>query len=353
MCTGTEIYTQAMQALEHRAIPIALECFTRAEAQGWAADECAAGRWECYMLLGEFEKAWRESDAIAARGQPDEHRLWNGPSFKNRKLIVRCLHGLGDAIQFLRYVPLVRREAAQVIVEGPKRIMPLVETMPGVDAVVSWEFDGQTYPEWDQQIEITELPRAYRTTLATIPSEVPYLFPCPASEHGPATKHAYRKRLLGSRPKVGIVWAASTWNTARSMKLAELAPLLQIPGIEFCALQAGPDRDQLYELNADLMLADLTGEMNDLLETARFLLDFDLLISVDTMMAHLAGALGIPVWLLLTRTADWRWMLDRADSPWYPSMRLFRQIQTGDWSPVLLRLTEALENLANVRSTSR
>jgi len=267
--------------------------------------------------------------------------------FSGRKIILRCLHGLGDSIQYLRYVPMLRSEAARVTIECPKRLMPLAKTISGVDAVVSWELAGQTYPDWDQQIEITELPLAYRTTLGTIPCEVPYLFPCPANLHD-----NWRGRAA-SRFRVGLVWAASAWNAGRSIKLADLEPLLQIRGIEFCALQAGPERDQLYELGGESMPTDLTGEMGDLLQAASFLLQFDLLISVDTMMAHLAGALGMPVWLMLTRTADWRWMLDRTDSPWYPSMRIFRQLQTGNWDPVVFSVKQALEGVGRPESVEK
>lgn len=335
MLSAADFYQAATEALAKRNVLLALEQFNAADTAGYSVDSCAAGRWESFMLLGEFENAWRESDAIAARGTPDPNGLWDGQRLAGKRVIVRCLHGLGDAVQFLRYMPLLSCEARFVTVEAPRRLMPLVETIAGVDATVSWEDPKQQYPPWDAQVETMELPRIFRTQLSTIPAATPYVLA------GSAPASTYGRR---HRPRVGLIWAASEWDRTRNIAFDDFIPLLDVPNVEFCALQAGYGRDEFVERSGALALIDLTGEREDLLQTAQALSSFDLLITVDTMMAHLAGALAVPVWLLLGPAANWRWMLDRQDSPWYPSMRLFRKSAAEDWSSVITRLrTELLE----------
>lgn len=333
MPSATDFYQDAVRALKRRLLKQAIDNFNLAELYGHLPDLCASGRWEAFMLLGLFEEAWSESDAIIARGNPDPHRLWQGDDFRGKRIIVRCLHGLGDAIQFLRYVSLLKQEARFVSIEGPKRLMPLVATMDGVDSVVSWETPGAQYPDYDVQIEIMQLPYAYRTTLATIPHTTPY-FLLPLSQR--------HERRSANKPRVGLVWAASEWDESRSLPLKDLMPILQMPEFEFCALQAGPQRNEIFELTKTCVLHDFTGETEDLLQTAHLLRSFDLLISVDTMMAHLAGALAIPVWVLLGPVANWRWMLDRIDSPWYPSMRIFRRAPSESWKDLASSVRSAL-----------
>jgi ADP-heptose:LPS heptosyltransferase len=180
--------------------------------------------------------------------------------------------------------------------------------------------------DWDQQIEVMELPRAFRTTLGSIPADIPYL----------DVPHDYRARSLRalgapSRPRVGLLWESGDWNLARNVPLRDLIPILQTPGFEFFSFQRGRGRDELAALDLPVPVRDLSGDSPDVTHFAADLLHMDLLITVDTMAAHLAGALGRIVWVLLPFEADWRWMLDRRDSPWYPTMRLFRQRTPGDW----------------------
>ncbi len=287
------------------------------------------------MLLGRFEEAWRASDRIAQLGLPDRHRLWDGRPFAGQRVIIRCLHGYGDAIQFLRYARLLRRDAARVIVETHPEMVSVLRGMPFLDEVITWAADP--YTDWDRQIEVMELPRAFRTTLATIPAEVPYLSVWPQclersrSALGPA-----------ETPRIGVLWAASGWNPARSMPLGELLPVLRLPSLAFYSFQRDAPRLELAALDPPLAIHDTALHSHDIADTAADLMHMDLLICVDTMAAHLAGALGKPVWVILPYAADWRWMLDREDSPWYPTMRLFRQPQPGDWRTPIERIAGLL-----------
>ncbi len=195
--------------------------------------------------------------------------------------------------------------------------------------MITW---GEPEPSWDQQIEIIELPRAFRTTVASIPNHVPYLNV--RTELGSNTEN-------GSRPiRVGIVWASSTYNPERSIQLKDLAELFALPGAAFFSLQAGPARAELDPWSN--RVTNLYDDSACVLAMAQTLKTIDLVITVDTMMAHLAGAIARPVWTLLPYQCDWRWMLNRQDSPWYPTMRLFRQKRPGDWAGVVSQLKREL-----------
>lgn len=290
------------------------------------------------MLLGRFADAWRESDAIAARTPADPNRLWDGRPFTGRRVMIRCLHGYGDAIQFLRYASLVRRHAARIIVQTHPELVALLGGIDAVDCVTTWSDGcGQRSVDWDQQIEVMELPRIFRTTIRTIPSGVPYL--AVAGQY-----QEQRRRLLGSKcnPRVGLMWAGGGWDPARNATIDDLLPILATPGVEFYSFQRGPDRERLQAIHSRSVIRDLSGDTPDVAYFAADLLQMDLLITVDTMAAHLAGALAKPVWLLLPFRADWRWMLHRQTSPWYPTMRLFRQRVPGDWNFPIRQISLAL-----------
>jgi hypothetical protein len=330
---GERLYTQASKQLERMQVTQALRLFGRAEQAGYDADSCAAGRWDCHMLLGDYESAWQESDLIAARGNPDPHRFWDGQPFANRRVLIRCLHGLGDTIQFIRYAPLIRKHARSLTVEAQPTLKSLVEQADIADHVITW---GDAEPDWDQQIEIIELPRIFRTTVRSVPNHIPYLrVPCgdrvDAKQSGP-----YR---------IGLVWGTSNYNPERSIQFKDMAQLLAIPGVSFFSLQAGPHQVEVEPWSRQVV--NLFNGSLCVLPMAQTLMTLDLVITVDTMMAHLAGAMGRPVWTLLPHRCDWRWMMKRQDSPWYPTMRLFRQKRAGDWQPVIRQVKEALRMLIN------
>jgi hypothetical protein len=319
-----QIYQDALAALSRREVAQALELLDFAERSGHDPIDCSAQRWSCWMLTGRFEQAWQESDRIAADGRPDPHRFWDGRPFTGRRVLIRCLHGFGDAIQFIRYARPLSYQAAGMIVQTHPELVNLIRCAPFVDEVISWEDDGRV--DWDQQIELMELPRAFRTTLETIPTDVPYLFVRPERIAG-----ARVPLRTGGRPRVGLQWGSGCWNAARSMRLADLTPILRSSAFDFYSFQRAAPRLEIQDSAFRQRIRDVSGDCPDITEAAADLMNVDLLITVDTMLAHLAGALGVPVWVILPWAADWRWMIGRRDSPWYPTMRLFRQQSPGDW----------------------
>ena len=333
-------YRLALAHLKERRVREALAHFDRAQRAGYDAIECAAGRWMCHMFGGDFDRAWRESDFIAQAGAPDPLRLWNGASWRGRRLILRCLHGYGDAIQFIRYAPMLRRETASLIVETHPEMVSTLRMAAGVDEVISWGSTAPRPPQWDRQIEIMELPRAFHTTIATIPRTTPYLAPERARIE--SARHALGNTRL---PKVGIAWASSGYNPARTIPPREFAPVARDPRFAWFSLQHGPKREELRIIGSPSRIRDIAGESPEIADTAAIIMNLDLVITVDTVTAHLAGALGRAVWTLLPHEADWRWMLDREDSPWYPTMRLFRQPAPGAWRPVIERVVKELSTM--------
>lgn len=283
------------------------------------------------MLQGEFESAWNESDRILARGRPDPNRFWDGTPVEGRDVLIRCLHGLGDTFQFIRYAHLLRKKVRSLTIEAQPSLKSLLNQARLADHVFTW---GEPEPCWNQQIEVIELPRVFRTTLQSIPNHVPYL-----SVQGAAAAPYDCSRPLNA----GFVWAGSSYNSARSVPLEEFAQLFNIPGIRFFSFQSEPQRAEFRHWTANVCDA-YTGTVCTL-ETAEGLNAMDLVITVDTMLAHLAGAMGLPVWTLLSFTCDWRWMLERIDSPWYPTMRLFRQPRPGDWADVIENVGKRLRGV--------
>ncbi len=336
----TGLLVEAHQRLSQMRIAEALGLFHAAESAGENPDVCAAGRWTCYMLTGNYESAWLQSDKIEARGNPDPYRFWNGQTLAGKDILLRCLHGLGDTIQFIRYAPLIKAQARTLTVEAQPKLKRLLEKANIADEVITW---GEKEPPWNQQIEVNELPRIFRTTLLSIPSNVPYLrFEQPP----PATGQNEGQPL-----RVGFAWAASDFNRARTVPLELLASLFGTPGALFFSVQAGSEFAQVQPWAAQVK--SLTEESTCILRVAREMNNLDLIITVDTMTAHLAGALGRRTWTLLPFACDWRWMLNRSDTPWYPTMRLFRQPMPGNWEPVIQQVRQELGNLVTARALLR
>jgi hypothetical protein len=300
-------------------------------------DAVDAREWTRLARSGRFEEAWRVSDRIRHRcgSRHDStlprhvQRVWDGSELAGRRVLIRCYHGLGDTIQFIRYAPVVRAVARKVIVWAQPLLLPLLRTVSGIDRLLPLH-DGTPDVEYDVDIEVMELPYAFRTTLSTVPREVPYL-------------SAFPLALGGSRPRVGIVWQAGEWDMRRWIALHELAPLFGEPGICWFSLQLDAD----IAAHSGLHALDTRGVMR----LARAIRTMDLVISVDSLSAHLAGALAVPVWTLLPHDADWRWMEQRSDSPWYPTMRLFRQRLPGGWPGVIDDVRQALRQSLKPRNT--
>jgi len=329
LATATDFLLQAEALLDARELQPALELFYRAEVLGEDEDRCAAGRWVAHMLAGDFGSAWKESDAIRSRGNSDPHRYWQGESIARKRVVVRCLHGLGDTVQFIRYADLLEMSAASVVWEVQPGLVELASCFAGVRKVTTW---GLERTQWDVQVEVMELPYIFQTDLAELPIASNYL-QLPA-ETDPAF-------ASGDGPRIGVVWSAGEWNLSRSMPLHLILPLLARWDCEFWNLQGGPVRKAWTELECP-RLRDIPACDAGVFSMARVISQLDLVITVDTLAAHLAGALGVPAWIMLGHSADWRWMIDRTDSPWYPSVRLFRQPSPGDWISVVASVEESL-----------
>ncbi|MBL8200612.1 MAG: tetratricopeptide repeat protein [Chromatiales bacterium] len=300
------------------------------------------------LLQGDFAAGWPLFEARweLLGNHPDvpvfDRPLWLGDApLAGRTLLVHHEQGLGDTLQMLRYVPLLAARGARVVLQVPAALAALAATVPGVDAVVA---PGTPLPPHDLHCPCMSLPLACGTTLSTIPAEVPYL-------SVPEVVRAAWQARLGDRsgqPRIGLAWSGSTAHRndrQRSVALRDLLPLLATPA-EFHSLQKEYRPDDQEQFAADGRLRDWSAALDDFADTAGLIGRLDLVIAVDTAVAHLAGALGKPVWLLLPAAPDYRWLLGRTDSPWYPTMRLFRQPAPGNpgdaWQPVLHELSAAL-----------
>lgn len=256
---------------------------------------------------------------------------WDGTDLSDRRILLyaEAGAGFGDLIQFSRYAPLVAQQARQTILECPELLYRLFQTIPGVQCVPI----GQPMPEVDCQVSLLSLPQRYGTELSTIPTAMPYLLP-PVTG-GPS--------LLAGERKIGLVWGGNPnhrHDSVRSCPFPLMQRLLTVPHWTFYSLQKGPHQ---AELTHDLPIHDLSSGLQDFADTAQVIQQLDLVITVDTSVAHLAGALGKPVWILLARNPDWRWLLDREDSPWYPTARLFRQAPGQGWDVLCDRVMVALQ----------
>ena len=290
------------------------------------------------LLSGRLEEAWDLYEwrwrAVSGLTFPEIARpVWDGESGQGRTVLVRCEQAYGDAIQFSRYLPLVRERGWRIVLECAPKLERLFRASGLADTVLAF---GVARPDFDFWLPVMSLPRVFETSLDTIPSDIPYLVAGPVPMSGGDGGRADLK--------VGIVWQGSVTNDRgryRSCALADLAPLRQLPGVSLFSLQSqmsGEDREALRQFS----IPDLETGLRDFADTAAAVLGLDLVITVDTAMAHLAGALGRPVWTLLSAFPDWRWLLDRDDSPWYPGMRLFRQQRIGDWASVVGQVSSAL-----------
>jgi hypothetical protein len=289
--------------------------------------------WVAAMRAGNWEAAWRISDQVLAlrdRATADDPTLpyhlrwvWDGTPPDELPALVRCYHGLGDTVQFARYLPLLRERAARVTLEVQPELAGLLRAVPGVDEVVPFQLDMPLPPE-PCTLEIMELPHALRLA----PPPAPYLSaPGTPPDSGPL--------------RVGLCWQAGGWNPARSVPLALLAPLARLPGVALVSLQRGPAAEEALAPGAPPFLNPRDRSL-DAAETARLLMGLHLVVTVDTMVAHLAGALGRPGWMLLRHDADWRWPHGTDAAPWYPSLRLARQDEEGDWTDPVADVTEAV-----------
>ena len=295
------------------------------------------------LLMGRYHEGWTDNEwRWKAKDFPSkrpnvEASTWQGEDLSGRHLLVFSEQGLGDVIQFVRYLPLLAERKCKITLLAPAKMLPLLRLLSEQIEVVS-ELRG--VESFDFQIPLMSLPLAFNTRLETIPSKIPYLFA------SPERVKVWEERLPKSQvPRVGIGWAGNPifrGDKLRSIGLPRLLPLLSIPQVQFISLQKDLRSGDEQLLRHHPQVIHLGDTLDDFAETAAVMSLLDLIISSDTAPVHLAGALGRPVWVLLQYVPDWRWLLDRDDSPWYPSARLFRQPAAGDWDSVVAKVIEEL-----------
>jgi tetratricopeptide (TPR) repeat protein len=296
----------------------------------------------CDFQRGWAEYEWRQrSPNFAIRPLPQARPTWDGSPLHGRTILLRAEQGLGDTIQFIRYAAVLAGQGGRVLAEVQPRLIPLLRTCPGIEQLIP---QGQAPPPFDVQIFLLSLPRVLGTNLDNVPATVPYL----AAEAEWVAK--WRQELSGIAGfKIGISWKGNPTKELdqfRSTRLMEFARLAQVNGVHLFSLQKGPGKEELDMVAEQFPITDLGSRLDEatgaFMDTAAVLQSLDLVITVDTALAHLAGALGVPVWVALTVNPDWRWLRDRSDSPWYPTMRLFRQTRVGDWGDVFVRMRDAV-----------
>jgi hypothetical protein len=298
------------------------------------------------MRRGDFPTAWQVSDRVLAQRNAQEvdcsswprhlQFIWRGQPLHGSRVLVRCYHGLGDTIQFVRLLAPLRELAAEVILWAQPSLLSLLATVEGVDRLLPLH-DGVPDVSYDVDIELMELPHILRLSIETIPADIPYIYV--------RDVHA---RELDRQPhdhslRVGIAWQSGEWNSARSIPRSLIDRFAAVPNTRWHSLQY----DALCPFDAEPMAC------KDIRAMAERMTQLDLVISPDTMTAHLAGAIGLPVWLLLQHDCDWRWMPEVAvaeggRTPWYPTMRLFRQPSPGDWDSVIEQVLSALSARAQL-----
>ncbi|GAX60010.1 hypothetical protein SCALIN_C05_0095 [Candidatus Scalindua japonica] len=294
------------------------------------------------LLTGKYKEGWEENEwrlKTKAHCLRKFHNLrWDGSPLKGKTILVYAEQGFGDTIQFVRYLPMVQEQGGRVIFECHKSLHRLLRDCTGIDKVV----EKTTEPKitFDTHISLLSLPGIFNTTLNSIPSETPYI-----SVNSGLAKLWRNLHTYNNDFKIGIVWAGNAENkrdNIRSCSLKDFYPLLNIQGTAFYSLQKGPASGETENTPPGIKIINLNNQLRDFADTAAIIDNLDLVISVDTAVAHLAGALGKPVWNLLHFAPDWRWLLNRNDSPWYPEMRLFRQNILNDWTYLFKEVKNAL-----------
>jgi len=303
------------------------------------------------LLLGNFSRGWQGYEWRFRRRdwrRTYPHRYsqprWDGSSFDGKTLYVHCEQGLGDILQFVRYLPWVKALGGRLILETIGPMVRLCRRIASVDQVVEPNPHGRPAVDFDYFIPLLSLPAIFNTTLDTIPNQIPYLSATPED------LERWRPRISPKGLRIGLVWAGTSTDPRRACPLAWFTPLTQLKNIHFYGLQKGIAAEQIEVegLPKGMRLTNLGQEFEDFADTAAVVAQMDLVISIDTSVAHLAGAMGKPLWLLLPDIPDWRWLLDRNDTPWYPSAKLFRQKRPGEWQPVIQSIADDLVELARL-----
>lgn len=305
----------------------------------------------CLLLTEQYIEGWAEYEW--RKKHPDwlkqrNHQVqgipaWRGDSLPEKSVLVVTEQGYGDCFQFCRFLTPLSQQFAKVTVRCKPEVAALLESVTGIHEVISISDEVDT-TQFDVHVHMMSLPHLLGITLENLPNTAPYL-------HAPAILTGQLQELMGTEGvKVGLAWSGSPANPKnyiRKISLAELAPLADIPNLRFFGLQKGPGSEQALTPPPNMTFTDLADELHDFSHTAAAIENLDLIISVDSAIAHLAGALGKPVWTLLYSPPDWRYLMHREDSPWYPSMRIFRQNEEKSWAPVVQQVASALRSIIN------
>ncbi len=321
----------------------AVEHFTEALRHQPDFAEIHFSRALAWLALGDFERGWTEHEWRWRQKHSRERTFpqprWDGGPLAGRTIFLYLDQGLGDTIQFIRFAPLLQQRGATVLVQCQAPLVRLLRSCAGIDRVLG---PDEPLPPFDVHLPLMSLPWRLGTTLATIPAAVPYL------SADPGQVEQWRQSLAGGPElKVGLVWQGNPINPAdrhRSVALARFAPLARVAGVRLFSLQKGAGSEQLAA--APFAVTDLGSRLGDLADTAAVVRNLDLVIGVDTAVMHLAGALAVQAWVAVTYAAEWRWLVGRADSPWYPHLRLFRQKEPGNWDELFGRMAGELAGLA-------
>jgi len=300
------------------------------------------------LQAGDYERGWPLSEwrwqCPSTPVRPFRQPRWDGSSLEGKTILLWCEQGLRDAIQFVRYGSLVKGRGGKVIGECSAKLQDVFATCSGLDQVVT---EGEPLPDFDVQIPLLSLPAIFGTTLATVPAAVPYL------HADPSLVQRWRNRLGKQSFKIGLVWQGEprhAWDRWRSVPLQEMRALAEIRGVRLISLQYGLKAEQVL-LSKPGFTVEVLENQKSFADTAAILANLDLLVSVDSAPAHLAGAMGVPVWVPLAEVSDWRWVIGREDTPWYPTLRLFRQRRLGEWNDVFDRIAGELRREVAARMT--
>lgn len=297
------------------------------------------------LLLGDYERGlpeydWRWRCADFSPPRTDRPR-WDGSPLDGRTILLYTEQGMGDTLQFVRFVPHVQQRGGRVVLAAPASLHPVLSRCVGIEQLVPLAAEP---PPFDAYCPLMSLAAVFGTTLATIPNRVPYL------RADPALSERWRRELAGIPGfKVGIAWQGNPrvlYDRSRSIPLRAFEPLAKVAGVRLISLQKGQGTEQLGSVAQDFEVIALRPDLDEtsgaLMDTAAIIENLDLVVTCDTVIAHLAGALAARAWVALPLVPDWRWLLDREDSPWYPSLRLFRQIHAGSWAEPFARMAKLL-----------
>jgi len=299
------------------------------------------------LLKGELKEGFElyESRWQASKLEPRfSGTPWEGQSLKSKTILLCAEQGIGDTIQFVRYAPHVKALGCKVILAAQPNLTGVLSNIEGVDQVISYDTNA---PSHDYHTMLLSLPHIFKTTLDTIPNTTPYV----SADTNSLNKW---KSIFNNTPnfKVGLVWTGNPKNAndkRRSLSIETLIPLLNIRGIKFFSLQMGEKSKELNLFGLNNRITDLSPDLKDTWDTAAAISLMDLIISVDTSVGHLSGAIARHTWLMLPFAPDWRWMLKREDTPWYPTVRLFRQPEPGDWGTVVEKIKRELTQIVKER----